>query len=271
MKLDEGDGIVGVQLCTEKDDVLLTTRGGKCIRFAADRRARVQGPRIHRRARHQARPKRATTSWSAWRCSAIPMRTTAEARAYLKQASAARRAAMGEGLGAEDNTPADDDGGRYRRGGHAVARTLCRAGRARTVRAGGFRARLRQAHLSRTNTASPAAAARASWRWGCRKKNNAIVAAFPVEESDHLMLITNTGQTIRTAGRRRRRCRAARRSGVTLFRMDENERVVVGRTHRRRRRRRERRRANDGKAHRALSGHLRSGDAGPSRHHQAAR
>src|SRR3954470_13034975 len=33
MKLDEGDGIVGVQICSETDDVLLTAAGGQCIRF----------------------------------------------------------------------------------------------------------------------------------------------------------------------------------------------------------------------------------------------
>ena len=34
MKLDEGDSIVDVQICSEHDDVLLTTAGGQCIRFA---------------------------------------------------------------------------------------------------------------------------------------------------------------------------------------------------------------------------------------------
>src|SRR5271168_3340196 len=33
MKLDEGDAIVDVQICTEEDDVLLTSAGGHCIRF----------------------------------------------------------------------------------------------------------------------------------------------------------------------------------------------------------------------------------------------
>src|SRR5256714_76200 len=33
MKLDEGEGIVDVQICTERDDVLLTSAGGQCIRF----------------------------------------------------------------------------------------------------------------------------------------------------------------------------------------------------------------------------------------------
>ena len=71
MKLDEGDGIVGVQVATEKDDVLLTTRGGKCIRFAVGD-VRVQGSRLHWAcAASSSRP--ATTS-SASRCSAIPAR-----------------------------------------------------------------------------------------------------------------------------------------------------------------------------------------------------
>src|SRR6185369_16942083 len=33
MKIDEGEGIVDVQTCKETDDVLLTTAGGRCIRF----------------------------------------------------------------------------------------------------------------------------------------------------------------------------------------------------------------------------------------------
>ena len=55
MKLDEGEAIVDVQICTERDDVLLTTAGGQCIRFPVDRRARVPGPHLDGRARHRAR------------------------------------------------------------------------------------------------------------------------------------------------------------------------------------------------------------------------
>jgi len=33
MKLDEGDKLIAVQTCSEKQDVLLAARGGKCIRF----------------------------------------------------------------------------------------------------------------------------------------------------------------------------------------------------------------------------------------------
>src|SRR5947208_6207524 len=33
MKLDDEEAIVDVQICTERDDVLLTAAGGQCIRF----------------------------------------------------------------------------------------------------------------------------------------------------------------------------------------------------------------------------------------------
>nr|WP_276318153.1 DNA gyrase subunit A [Rhodovarius crocodyli] len=36
MKLDEGDALVGVATCREGDDVFLSTRAGKCIRFVAE-------------------------------------------------------------------------------------------------------------------------------------------------------------------------------------------------------------------------------------------
>lgn len=35
MKLDEGDSLIGVRTCDQDQDVLLTTKQGKCIRFAA--------------------------------------------------------------------------------------------------------------------------------------------------------------------------------------------------------------------------------------------
>ncbi len=60
---------------------------------------------------------------------------------------------------------------------------------------------------------------------GMGKKNSAIIGAFPVEESDDLMLISNTGQTIRVAvGGISVQGRAAQ--GVTVFRVDEGEKVV---------------------------------------------
>jgi len=57
------------------------------------------------------------------------------------------------------------------------------------------------------------------------ERNGLVVAAFPVEPTDQMMLVTDGGQLIRCpvndiriAGRRTQ--------GVTLFRVEENERVV---------------------------------------------
>ena len=33
MKLDEGDQLIGVEVATERQDVLLAAHGGKCVRF----------------------------------------------------------------------------------------------------------------------------------------------------------------------------------------------------------------------------------------------
>ena len=55
MKLDEGDAIVDVQICTETDDVLLTSAAGQYIRFAVNDVRVFPGPHFHGRARHQSR------------------------------------------------------------------------------------------------------------------------------------------------------------------------------------------------------------------------
>ena len=60
---------------------------------------------------------------------------------------------------------------------------------------------------------------------GMARKNNAIVAAFPVEETDDIMLITDQGQTIRSPAASVRIAGRATQ-GVTLFRLEPGERVV---------------------------------------------
>ena len=100
-----------------------------------------------------------------------------------------------------------------------------------------------------------------------RGKNAAIVAAFPVEDSDHLMLITDQGKTIRVpvSG-----ISVQRRSaqGVVLFRLDEGERVVS--VERIAESSGEGRRMSE-QAHRALSRHVRSGHARSHRTSSSAR
>src|SRR5689334_1677842 len=93
MKLDEGDAIVDVQICTEKDDVLLTAAGGQCIRFAVSDVRVFQGrTSMGVRGINLAEGDR-LISLSILR----HVEATADERmAYLKRANAVRRGGNGD-------------------------------------------------------------------------------------------------------------------------------------------------------------------------------
>src|SRR5262249_9387892 len=106
MKLEEGDAIVGVALCTEDQDVLLTTADARCIRFAVDE-VRVFKGRDSTGVRG-VRLKGADT--------VIPLATLrrpaappAERAAYLKPERAMLAAPQGEEPADEAPAVADDD------------------------------------------------------------------------------------------------------------------------------------------------------------------
>ena len=103
MKLAEGDGIIGVATCTDADDFLLTTRGGKAIRFpVGDVRVFKGRDSTGVRGIKLAAGDEVVSLSLLYHSDA----TSAEARAYLKQASAARRAESGE---AEAPVEVEDD------------------------------------------------------------------------------------------------------------------------------------------------------------------
>ena len=54
----DDDRIIGVQTCSDSDDVLLAARGGKCIALRRRRRAPVPGPELFGRARDGPRRER---------------------------------------------------------------------------------------------------------------------------------------------------------------------------------------------------------------------
>ncbi|MEI9997243.1 MAG: DNA gyrase subunit A [Rhizomicrobium sp.] len=220
MKLEPGDGIVGVQTCTDQDDVLLTTRLGKCIRF------QLSDVRVFKgRDSTGVRGVKLATGDEVVSLSLLHHSdaTTAEARAYLKQSRAARRAALGEEAEApiEDNADDAEDAKeevalspeRYAQLGAAEQFILA-------VSESGFGKRSSSYEYRVTGRGGSGIVA-----MDMTKKNAAIVAGFPVEESDDLMLISNQGQTIRVPvatisvqGRGS--------GGVTVFRVDGQERVV---------------------------------------------
>ncbi|MEA2823958.1 MAG: gyrase subunit [Alphaproteobacteria bacterium] len=223
MKLEPGDGIVGVQLCTQNDDVLLTTRKGKCIRFA------VTDIRVFKgRESTGVRGIKLTEADEVVSLSLLSHGdgSAAEARAYLRQASAARKA-QGESPSDEAELSAEDAAEEAEEGMEEAVLSTERyaelGAREQFVLAAseqGFGKRTSSYEYRVTGRGGSGIVAMAMGA-----KNSAIVAAFAVEDSDHLMLITNQGQTIRVpvAGISIQRRSA---QGVTLFRLDEGERVV---------------------------------------------
>jgi DNA gyrase subunit A len=218
MKLESGDGIVGVQTCTDQDDVLLTTRLGKCIRFElTDVRVFKGRDSTGVRGIKLAESDEVVSLTLLHHVDA----DTAEARAYLKQANAARRAALGEEEPQVEEAAEDEESGeeatltpeRYAALGAKEQFVLAVSGN-------GFGKRTSSYEYRVTGRGGSGIVA-----MGMGRKNSAIIAAFPAEESDDLMLISDTGQTIRVAvSGISIQGRAAQ--GVTVFRVDEGERVV---------------------------------------------
>src|SRR4029077_11046538 len=139
----------------------------------------------------------------------------AEARAYLKQANAARRAAMGEEEPPVEEIAEDEESveeatltpERYAALGAKEQFVLA-------VSENGFGKRTSSYEYRVTGRGGSGIVA-----MGMGRKNNAIIAAFPAEESDDLMLISDAGQTIRVAvSGISIQGRAAQ--GVTVFRVD---------------------------------------------------
>src|SRR5436189_1522932 len=93
-KLDEGEGIVDVAICTGRDDVLLTSAGGQCIRFVVNDVRVFQGRTSMGVRGINLGDGDKVISLSILR----HLDVTAEERAaYLKRASAVRRGGNGNG------------------------------------------------------------------------------------------------------------------------------------------------------------------------------
>ena len=222
MKLAEGEAIVDVQICTERDDVLLTTSGGQCIRFPVTDVRVFQGrTSMGVRGIALAEGDR-VISLSILR----HIDASAEERvAYLKRASAVRRGIEGEPEEAaaegEEATGAIELGEqRYVEMSAAEQFILTISERGYGKRSSSFGYRV----TGRGGKGIVAMDVRE--RDGTmRKKTGKLIASFPVEHGDQIMLVTDGGQLIRT---RVEGIRIAGRTtqGVIVFDTAEGERVV---------------------------------------------
>ena len=143
MKLDEGEGIVDVQICSEADDVLLTTAKGQCIRFAVPEVRVFKGrDSMGVRGINLAEGDKVISLAILRHIDATPRGT----RGLFEDAARHRRRARGRGGG----RAAGDRRGRgnvRHRDGDLVAGALCRAFRGRGDHPHRLGQGLRQAHV----------------------------------------------------------------------------------------------------------------------------
>jgi DNA gyrase subunit A len=213
MKLDAGDAIVDVHICTETDDVLLTAMNGQCIRFAVPE-VRVFSGRTSDGVRGIMLGKDdKVISMSILR----HVEVTAEERAaYHKRASAVRRGTDEEAAApdAEEAVKAIELGEKRYVGLSAAEQFVL------TVSERGYGKRSSSYEYRTTGRGGKGIVAMA-----LTKKTGKIVASFPIEEGDQVMLVTDAGKLIRTpvAG-----IRIAGRStqGVIVLNTAEDEAVV---------------------------------------------
>ena len=226
MKLDEGDGIVRVRMCSEDQDVMLTTALGQCIRF------KVTDVRVFA-GRNSTGVRGIRLADGDFVIAMGILRhidvTSAEARAYLKHATAMRRAATGEDEDVVDAI-ADDDGEEGDEEAALSATRIAELGAAEqfilTISDDGMGKRSSAYDYRVTGRGGKGLVAHNIW--GSNKKTGhikQIASSFTIDEDDEVMLVTDAGQLIRTPVDQIRIAGRAT-SGVWVLRTKEDEKVV---------------------------------------------
>ncbi|HEX9835343.1 MAG TPA: DNA gyrase C-terminal beta-propeller domain-containing protein, partial [Alphaproteobacteria bacterium] len=213
---DSGDRMIGVAVCSDKQDVLLATRSGKCIRFAVDD-VRVFSGRNSTGVRGiKLADGDQVISMSLLAHNEVEIETRDE---YLRAVGAQRRLAGADYEGRDEDRAHDE----------ALAARLKEAQFAKMAQAEEFILAVTERGYGKRTSAYEY---RITGRGGqgivnidTSERNGAVVAAFPVEESDQLVLVTDGGQLIRT-GVDEVRIAGRGTQGVTLFSVGETEKVV---------------------------------------------
>jgi DNA gyrase subunit A len=219
MKPDEGDEIVDVQICSESDTILLATANAMCIRFEVTD-VRVFAGRTSTGVRGiDLKDGDAVISMAVLHNVEVE---PAEARAYLKHAAAMRRAAGEEGPDLEP--VADEDNGDAAEAPITPERIAALGAREQfilTVTSDGLGKRASSYEYRVTGRGGKGLIAHRLSDAQAR-----IVGAFPVEDGQDLMLVTDRGQLIRM-GVASIRVAGRATQGVTLIRTGADEHVVA--------------------------------------------
>src|SRR5215813_7031232 len=213
MKLDEGEAILDVQICTERDDVLLTSASGQCIRFpVTDVRVFTGRTSMGVRGIALAEGDKVISLTILHHLDAA----AEERAAYLKRANAVRRG------GAEDEAGSDSEEakGAIELGEQRYVEMSAAEQFVLTISENGFGKRTSSFEYRTTGRGGKGIVA-----MSVNDRNGKLVASFPVEDSDQIMLVTDKGQLIRCPVED---IRIAGRStqGVIVFNTADDEHVV---------------------------------------------
>lgn len=218
MKLEEeGDEILSVETCTDQDDVLLTTALGQCIRFPVDD-VRVFAGRnsVGVRGISMGQGDRIISMTIVNHVDAEPW----ERAAYLKRSAADRRAAGGEveeialvGEEVTEEGQLSDDRYEELKAREQFVLTVSEKGFGKRSSSYDFRTSGRGGKGIRATDTSKTA------------EIGELVAAFPVDDGDQLMLVSDGGQLIRVPVNGIRIASRATK-GVTIFSTAKDEKVV---------------------------------------------
>jgi DNA gyrase subunit A len=212
MKLDDDEAIVDVQICTEHDDVLLTAAGGQCIRFPVTD-VRVFSGRTSMGVRGIALPKGdKLISLAILRHVEA---TSDERSAYLKM----RRAVVGDAEEAAESDT-EETSSAIQLSSERYVEMSAQEQVVLTVSVNGYGKRTTSYEYRTTGRGGKGIVA-----MSVNSRNGKLVASFPVEDSDQIMLVTDKGQLIRCPVEG---IRIAGRStqGVIVFDTAEDEHVV---------------------------------------------
>lgn len=215
MKPDEGDGIVDVRLCTEDDDVLLTTSAGKAIRFRATDVRRFVGRTSSGVRGIKLADGDEVISMAVLRHVDVE---TDESRAYMKHANAMRRALGEEG---DDETEAEtvDVGLSPERIGELEAKEQFLL----TLADDGFGKRSSSYDYRCMNRGGQGVTAQELGRKG--EDDASLVRSFTIDDDDQIMIVTNGGLLIRCPVKNIRIVSRSSR-GVTVIKPRDGEKVV---------------------------------------------
>ncbi|MEZ5758837.1 MAG: DNA gyrase subunit A [Emcibacteraceae bacterium] len=203
IRLSEGDRLIGVSACTEDDDILIAAKGGKCIRFPATAVRLFKGRNSDGVRGIKLAKGDEVVSMSILHH--VDMDQD-EKLAYLRYAAAKRR-------GEDPEKPAEIDEDRLSALEEREEFIL-------SITVNGYGKRTSSYEYRVTGRGGSGII-----NIETSERNGDVVAAFPIEENDQLMMVTDQGRLIRVPVHD---VRIAGRStqGVTLFKVGDEEKIV---------------------------------------------